>query len=320
MRKINKKGFTILEVLTVIVIITIIMLISFPFVNNLIDKNSTDLYHSYEKMMVEYAIAGDFEDYDIVPLEEIEGLNKTIKGCEGYVRVCHDEIINTFNYKAYIRCEGKYTTTNYGLNNDCPTSSSCPLTLSSTSGSVNVNDTISFNITSLCPNITVTSADSNIASVTYSDKMAVVTGISEGTTSINVLASGNAGGDKTATYQITVSNVSNDVTCSWVPNNNRLYNQTYCNGRPSNPTEGQSTYVIEKTFFSCTSTGFYKCGTASSPAINVTGTGGSTTLAKNDCIAKWGGNCPTNVAATGGCQEATCKTTYTCRQEIYTCS
>ena len=105
----NKKGFTILEVLTVIVIITIIMLISFPFVNSLMKKNSDDLYHSYEDMIVEYVIVSPYKEEASVNIKFLEGLDQVKEECVGYVK--YDESI--YSHKAYIKCGDKYTTSGY---------------------------------------------------------------------------------------------------------------------------------------------------------------------------------------------------------------
>ena len=110
MEIINKKGFTLLEVLTVIIVITILMMVTLPLINSLSKKNSTELYHSYEKMMEEYVIASNIKDKDEVSLSEIDGLEQVKKECTGYVTITHsDENM----YKAFIKCGDKYVTNNY---------------------------------------------------------------------------------------------------------------------------------------------------------------------------------------------------------------
>ena len=101
MKKINKKGFTLLEVLTSIIIITILMMITLPLINSLSKKNSNELYHSYEKMMEEYVIAGQNKNKETVLLSEIDGLDQIKKECKGYVSISQD---NPPIYKAYIKC------------------------------------------------------------------------------------------------------------------------------------------------------------------------------------------------------------------------
>ena len=116
MKKINKKGFTLLEVLTSIIIITILMMITLPLINSLSKKNSNELYHSYEKMMEEYVIAGQNKNKETVLLSEIDGLDQIKKECKGYVSISQD---NPPIYKAYIKCGDKYTTENYGDLYEC---------------------------------------------------------------------------------------------------------------------------------------------------------------------------------------------------------
>ena len=110
MRIINKKGFTMMEVLTVIIVITAVIMITIPLISSINKKNKEELYHSYERMMEEYAIASNIKNKDKILLEDLDGLD-TIKEekCKGFVDA------TTKPYKAYIRCND-YKTTNYDLN------------------------------------------------------------------------------------------------------------------------------------------------------------------------------------------------------------
>ena len=113
MKKINNKGFTLLEVLTVIVVITAIMMITIPLISSITDKNQDELYHSYEKMMEEYVMASNIKTPGNVWLSNIDGLDQIKKECgnNGFVRIEKKEG-EPLNYKTYIKC-GKYKTTDY---------------------------------------------------------------------------------------------------------------------------------------------------------------------------------------------------------------
>ncbi len=103
----NKKGFTLMELLTVLVVMVIITMVVYPSVTKLLQKNSKEMYSSYEQMMVEYAKTLNSKER-IILLKELDGLDKIKNECFGYV--------DTQEEKAYIKCSDKYKTTGY--NND----------------------------------------------------------------------------------------------------------------------------------------------------------------------------------------------------------
>ncbi len=109
MKKLNKKGFTLVEVLTVIIIITAIMMISLPVMNSLTKRNNEELYKSYEKMMEEYARNSPLKTEDTIMLSDLDGLDQIKNECSGYVYINHTPPVM---YKAYIEC-GDYHTTGY---------------------------------------------------------------------------------------------------------------------------------------------------------------------------------------------------------------
>lgn len=110
MKRLDERGFTLIEVLTVIVVITAVMMITLPLINSLSNKNTKELYNSYEKMMEEYAIASNIKNKDKIMLSELDGLDKVKSECEGYVLVNNE---SSKEYKAYIKCGDKYITDNY---------------------------------------------------------------------------------------------------------------------------------------------------------------------------------------------------------------
>ena len=124
MKKLNNKGFTLMEVLTVIIVITVIMMITLPLVNSISKKNNEELYSSYEKMMEEYVKAGNYENrnQDKVALSEISGLGEIEKDCTGFVEI---EYGIPTTYKSYIECGDKYVTTGF-YEKLGTTVSSCP--------------------------------------------------------------------------------------------------------------------------------------------------------------------------------------------------
>ena len=107
----NNKGFTLAELLAVIVIITIVLLIVYPAVRKISDNNSDELYKGYERMMVEYARVSSLNNNNIIKLNQLEELDKVKNECKGYVIINHSVTPNT--YTAYIKCDNKYTTAGY---------------------------------------------------------------------------------------------------------------------------------------------------------------------------------------------------------------
>lgn len=111
MKKINNLGFTLVELLAVIVIMGLIMSLSFPSIMRMIEGNDRKKYESYEKSMVEYAKAYYDEDTsNYVGLSELknQGLTGIDEICVGYV--------DLNNYKAYLKCDDHYETNNFDIN------------------------------------------------------------------------------------------------------------------------------------------------------------------------------------------------------------
>ena len=110
----NRKGFTLVELLAVIVIISMIMMVVYPSISKMQKKTGLELYKSYEKMMVEYATVSSYKENEIIQLDELiqeENSLQEIKNfCSGYV------LHNDNDYKAYIDCGTDYKTE--GFNNN----------------------------------------------------------------------------------------------------------------------------------------------------------------------------------------------------------
>ena len=110
MRKMNKRGFTLIEVLTVIIVITVIMMISLPLISSLSKRNNEELYHSYERMIEEYVIASNLKHSGRIMLNEIDGLDQIKSQCDGFIDITEG---NPPIYEPYIKCGNKYETENY---------------------------------------------------------------------------------------------------------------------------------------------------------------------------------------------------------------
>lgn len=114
----NKKGFTLVELLAVLVLMILVMMLIVPSLKNLSTSNNRKQYTTYEDMMVEYTktIPG-YKDKSYVCLNDLnmEPITENIY-CNGYVI--------TSTLKPYLHCENKnneviYTTPGYSLPGDC---------------------------------------------------------------------------------------------------------------------------------------------------------------------------------------------------------
>ncbi len=107
----NKKGFTLVELLATIVIIAIIMSLVLPSVMKVSDNNKKRIYKEYENMMVEYAKISYLNDQDLIDLIDLDELEKVKNECSGYVEIDHSTPIPT--YTPYITCGDQYTSPHY---------------------------------------------------------------------------------------------------------------------------------------------------------------------------------------------------------------
>jgi len=96
----NKKGFTVVEVLAVMIILGLLMLLVVPSINKLMKDNDEKKYSTYEKMMEEYAKVHPDRMRGIVYLSQLDNLDEVKKNCDGYVLVHPYYNI----YDAYITC------------------------------------------------------------------------------------------------------------------------------------------------------------------------------------------------------------------------
>lgn len=103
----NKKGFTLIEVLAVIVVMALVLMLVFPSLYKIQNSNSEKKYQTYEDMMVEYAKVSKYNNQSIITLNNLDELQDVKKECSGYVTITGNI------YKAYISCGNKYETDGY---------------------------------------------------------------------------------------------------------------------------------------------------------------------------------------------------------------
>ena len=100
----NKKGFTLAELIAVIVLIALISLIVFPTINNIEKNGNIKKYSAYKDLMIEYAKLVPKEKYKkngtIICYKdlEIKPINDNTT-CNGYVDVSNKK------YISYLECK-----------------------------------------------------------------------------------------------------------------------------------------------------------------------------------------------------------------------
>ena len=85
----NKKGFTLVELIAVIVLIAIVSMLTFPALNNLRSNNNKKEFTTYKDMMVEYAkTIPNYKSKSYICLQDlgIKKINNKMK-CKGYVTI-----------------------------------------------------------------------------------------------------------------------------------------------------------------------------------------------------------------------------------------
>lgn len=116
----NKKGFTLVELLAVMVLIVLVMLLIVPSLFSFKNKNDKKQYEAYENMMVEYTkTVPNYKKETSICLKELNLKKISDKtNCNGYVT------INGIILTPYLKClsEGNellYQTTGYNLPSKC---------------------------------------------------------------------------------------------------------------------------------------------------------------------------------------------------------
>lgn len=104
----NKKGFTLVELLAVIIIMALIMAFAFPAITSIINNNNQKKYEAYEKSMTEYAKAYFEDSTSIIGLTSLKN-----KGLSGMDDECIGYVDSNNNFKAYLKCGDKHETYNF---------------------------------------------------------------------------------------------------------------------------------------------------------------------------------------------------------------
>ena len=114
---IKNKGFTLVELLAVIVLMSLIMLLIFPSVKNIYTSNQNKQFNTYKDMMIKYVkTMPNYTKKEYICLSElgITKINNKIT-CNGYVK------INTM--EAYLSCKDQSSKELYkDLNINIPSS------------------------------------------------------------------------------------------------------------------------------------------------------------------------------------------------------
>ena len=103
----NKKGFTLVELLAVIIIMALVMGFAFPAISGMISGSNQKKYEAYEKSMSEYAKAYYENTNTIIGLTLLKN-----KGLTGIDDECIGYVDSNNNYKSYLKCGNNYTTNN----------------------------------------------------------------------------------------------------------------------------------------------------------------------------------------------------------------
>ena len=115
----KKDGFTLVELIAVIVLIAIVSMLTFPALNNLRKNNNEKEFTTYQDMMVEYTKAiPNYRYKSYVCLKDlgIKKINESME-CNGYVNISGNTLT------PYLSCtqdgNSLYRTENYSLPSDC---------------------------------------------------------------------------------------------------------------------------------------------------------------------------------------------------------
>lgn len=110
----NKQGFTLVELIAVIVLIALVSMLTFPNLNNLRKNNNEKEFITYQDMMVQYARATpNYRNREYICLNElnIKKINEQMD-CSGYVTITSSNILTP-----YLSCSQNgnklYETDNY---------------------------------------------------------------------------------------------------------------------------------------------------------------------------------------------------------------
>lgn len=118
----NKKGFTLVELIAVIVLLALVTMLIVPNLSDLRSSNSNKQYETYLNMMMEYTkLYPNYKNRSTICLSELKtvGLKNFSESatCNGYVTISGGTI------KPYISCtesdESLYKSEGYSLPSSC---------------------------------------------------------------------------------------------------------------------------------------------------------------------------------------------------------
>ena len=118
----NNKGFTLVELIGVVVLIAVVSMLTFPALNNLRKNNNEKEFKTYEDVMVSYTRSvPNYHQKTHVCLNQLTeiGMKKINENmtCNGYVKIVGNNLI------PYLSCSeaGRtlYTSSGYSLPSGC---------------------------------------------------------------------------------------------------------------------------------------------------------------------------------------------------------
>ena len=110
----NKRAFTLIELLITIVVIGIIMGLVLPSAIRVSNDNKTKIFEEYEKMMIEYALINSKKGNQVIVLDDLDELAGIIKKeCSGVTGYVYKTSSSPIKYDAYLNCPNTYQTTGY---------------------------------------------------------------------------------------------------------------------------------------------------------------------------------------------------------------
>jgi len=117
----NSKGFTLVELLAVIVLLALVMMLIVPSLTSLRNSNKDKEYAEYMKMMVEYTkIVPNYKNKTHVCLNDLDmkPLSSSVT-CNGYVLISNNGTTLTPKLSCFKGTDKLYQSDGYSLPNDC---------------------------------------------------------------------------------------------------------------------------------------------------------------------------------------------------------
>ena len=97
----NKKGFTLVELLATLVVIAIVMGIVLPSAVRISHENKDKMLEQYKKVIEEYALVSPLRGQERIDINDLDVIQKIKKECTGYAQLIPGNVIQ---YEAHIEC------------------------------------------------------------------------------------------------------------------------------------------------------------------------------------------------------------------------